>query len=44
MIMSRRSLAVFVGNPLVATLMAIGCAFLLWPLVTGLLKRRPVSG
>jgi putative tricarboxylic transport membrane protein len=43
MIMSKGSLAIFWSNGLVTSLMLIGLAFLLWPLVTGLLSRRSTA-
>lgn len=39
MIMSRGSLAIFWSNPLVTTLMGLGLVFLVWPLLTKVLRR-----
>ncbi|MEQ1611185.1 MAG: tripartite tricarboxylate transporter permease [Hyphomicrobiaceae bacterium] len=41
MIMSKGQLSIFWSNPLVTTLMLIGLAFLLSPLVMRLMRRRP---
>jgi putative tricarboxylic transport membrane protein len=39
MIMSKGSLTIFWSNPLVTTLMALGLLFLVWPLLTRILRR-----
>ena len=39
MIFSQGSLSIFWSNPLVTTLMGLGLVFLVWPLLTKMLRR-----